>query len=474
MKKTIKNIFYSCTTQLLAIIVPLITSPYISRVLLPNNLGVYTYIDSVSQIIYMLGLIGLSNYGIREIAYAKNDKYKRSVIFFEIMILRICMLVVSYGCYFFFMKGTQYEVYSLYQIIWFVGSFLDIIWLFNGLEDFKTVVIRNFIVKAVNVFLIFTFVKAPSDLIKYILLIGACQVLATLLCYKNIKSVICIPYFKELHPSRHLIPTLKIALPQAVSLIYYQMDKIMLEYLLKEPSILAYYDLADKIVKIPVTVITAVSAVMLPRSSKYFIGDDLIGLTRSIQTTIDFSLLLIFPMSLGLISIAQGFVPWYYGNHYLPVSMIIITLCPVIIARGLSSISSTQYLVPTKNTRYLTVSSIFSAIINVVINYITIPIFGVYGAVLGTLVAEFSVTIIQFYFMCQELYIVDMAKNIFKYFILSVVCCFASYFVWIVLGTHVYTTILQILVAIVLYGILLFVVKDKQVFQILNSKSVLK
>ena len=93
MKKTITNIFYSCTTQLLAIIVPLITSPYISRVLLPNNLGVYTYIDSVSQIVLVLGLIGLSNYAIREVAYVKNDKEKRSVIFFEILILRTSSII---------------------------------------------------------------------------------------------------------------------------------------------------------------------------------------------------------------------------------------------------------------------------------------------------------------------------------------------------------------------------------------------
>lgn len=288
MKKTALNIFYSCATQLLAIIVPLITSPYISRVLLPNNLGIYTYIDSVSQIICVLGSIGLTNYGIREIAYAKNDKNKRSIIFFEIMIIRFVMLVISYAFYCLFMKGTQYEIYSLYQIIWFIGSFLDIIWLFNGMEDFKTVVIRNLIVKVVTVILIFSLVKAPSDLVKYILLIGACQVLATVLCYKNIKSIICLPDFHELHPTRHLLPTLKIALPQAVTLIYYQMDKVMLEYLLNEPSILAYYDLADKIVKIPVTAITAVSTVMLPKSSKYFIGDDSEGLTNSIQSTIDF------------------------------------------------------------------------------------------------------------------------------------------------------------------------------------------
>lgn len=107
MKKTLTNIFYSCCVQLLGIIVPLITSPYISRILRPTNLGIYTYIDSVSQVFMTIGLIGLSNYGIREIAYSKDNKKERSKTFFEIMILRIILLAISYFCYCFFMKGQN-------------------------------------------------------------------------------------------------------------------------------------------------------------------------------------------------------------------------------------------------------------------------------------------------------------------------------------------------------------------------------
>lgn len=128
---------------IISIIVPLITSPYISRVLLPTNLGIYSYIDSVAQIFAVIGALGLTNYGIREIAYVKDDKEKRSQIFFEIMILKIILLIVTFILYYMFFIGTQYEKYSMYQLIWFIGSFLDVIWFYNGLEDFKTVVLRN-------------------------------------------------------------------------------------------------------------------------------------------------------------------------------------------------------------------------------------------------------------------------------------------------------------------------------------------
>ena len=163
MKKTISNIFYNCASQLLAIIVPLITSPYISRVLLPTNLGIYSYIDSVAQIFAVIGALGLTNYGIREIAYVKDDKEKRSQIFFEVMILKIILLIVTFILYYMFFIGTQYEKYSMYQLIWFIGSFLDVIWFYNGLEDFKTVVLRTCIIKTFNVLLVFLLVKSPQD-----------------------------------------------------------------------------------------------------------------------------------------------------------------------------------------------------------------------------------------------------------------------------------------------------------------------
>lgn len=460
MKKTLSNIFYSCCSQLLAIIVPLITSPYLSRVLKPTSLGIYTYIDSVSQVFMMIGLIGLSNYGIREIAYLKNNKEERSKVFFEIMLLRIFLLVLTYILYCFFMRNSIYGRYSLLQIIWFAGSFLDIVWLFNGMEDFKTVVLRTFMVKAATVFLIVIFIKSPKDLEKYIILMGMCQIFGALICYANLKKIICLINFHELNFFRHVIPTLKIALPEIVTLIYYQMDKIMLEFLLKSPEIIAFYDLGQKIVRIPVTAITAISTVMLPRNSRFIIENDTENLRNSIQIMIDFSIMLILPMCFGLMAIAYGFVPWFYGDGYMMVAPIIIALCPVIIARGLSSISGAQYLIPSNNTKYLTISSSFSAILNVIINYIAIPIFGVYGAVLGTILAEYSVTFIQFYYMRKNIKIKNMCFNFFKYGLFSLIAVLPVCFTYKYLKVSILSTIIEIFVAIIIYTLLLYITKD--------------
>lgn len=460
MKKTLSNIFYSCCSQLLGIIVPLITSPYLSRVLKPTSLGIYTYIDSVSQVFMMIGLIGLSNYGIREVAYRKSNKEDRSRVFYEIMLLRSILLIISYLLYCLFMNNSIYGRYSLLQVIWFAGSFLDVVWYFNGLEDFKTVVLRTFFVKVATVVLIILFIKSPEDLEKYIILMGLCQIFAAVICYFNLKKVICRVKLRTIKITRHIIPTLKIALPEIVTLIYYQMDKIMLEFLLKSPEIIAFYDLGQKIVRIPVTAITAISTVMLPRNSRYIIENDTQNLNKSIQLMIDFSIMLIVPMCLGLMAIAYGFVPWFYGDGYLMVAPIIICLCPVILARGLSSISGSQYLIPSNNTTYLTISSAFSAILNLIVNFAAIPIWGVYGAVLGTIMAEFSVTLIQFHYMRKKVKVVNMCKHFIKYTVFSLIAVIPVYFIYTHMKIGIIATMLEIIIAIVIYILLLIIGKD--------------
>ena len=170
MKKTLSNIIYSSAAQLLSIIVPLITAPYISRVLRPANLGIYSYIASVSEVFAVIGSIGLLNYGIREVAYVKEDKKKRSNIFFEITIIKCILLLITFSLYYLFMHDKIYGQYSLVQFSWFLGYFLDVIWFYNAMEDFTTVAIRSCVIKIINIVLIFALVKSPSDLWKYIAL----------------------------------------------------------------------------------------------------------------------------------------------------------------------------------------------------------------------------------------------------------------------------------------------------------------
>jgi len=460
MKQTLENIFYSCASQLLSLLVPLLTAPYISRILGSQNLGIFSYVESVSQIVIVVGLIGLGNYSIREIAYVKDDKKLRSTIFFELVLLRILLVVITSLTFIFLLKGTEFEYYAYYQLIFIMGSFLDITWFFSGIEDFKTVVLSKIVVKTASIVAIFWFIKSADDLTLYFIIMGISQLTAVIVCYPRIRKFLSFPDIKSLNIVRHIMPTLSVALPQIVILIYYQMDKVMLQYFTRDNAVIALYDQADKIVKVPVTIITAISAVMFPKTSSFFNNKEFEKMEENILLTIKYGIMLIIPMTLGLASIAQGFISWFLGTGFEEVGTIIMALSPVIIARGLSTISSNQYLVSTKNTKVLTMSSVVSAILSVILNVLLIPLLGVYGAVIGTVIAEFSVAFIQYRFMSRDIKYNGLILLAIKYTIFSSLSIFVSKIFGRAFSNSITGTLIEICITVIVYLFLLLISKD--------------
>lgn len=169
MKKSLtKNYIYNLIYQIMLLILPLITAPYISRVLGAENIGIYSYTLSISAYFILFGSLGIALYGQREIAYKQKDKEKYSITFWEIFFLRILTMTIALILYYFiFAKGEQYQTYYKVLILEIIGNCIDISWFFQGLEEFKKTVTRNMIVKLISVVCIFLLVKTPNDLYIY-------------------------------------------------------------------------------------------------------------------------------------------------------------------------------------------------------------------------------------------------------------------------------------------------------------------
>lgn len=142
MAKIFKNFMYNSIYQIIAIIIPLVTAPYLARVLGPDNTGIEGVVVSVSQIFYIIGMIGLTNYATREIAYVRDDVYKRSKVFWEMLIARVIVFLVTVVVYLLFIHNSPYKIYFLIQIIWLLAMFFDASWFFAGMEDFRVTVAR--------------------------------------------------------------------------------------------------------------------------------------------------------------------------------------------------------------------------------------------------------------------------------------------------------------------------------------------
>lgn len=170
MNNVVKNYLYNLSYQILVLIVPLITTPYISRVLGAKGVGTFSYTNSVVQYFILFGCVGLNLYGQREIAYVQHNKEKRDKVFWELVILRIITVSTSLAIFYFTLASHgKYAIVFFIMCIDILSSMADISWFFQGIEDFKKIVVRNFIIKIIGVALIFLFVKSSDDLLLYIM-----------------------------------------------------------------------------------------------------------------------------------------------------------------------------------------------------------------------------------------------------------------------------------------------------------------
>ena len=220
-----KNYIYNLLYQILVLILPLITTPYISRVLGAENIGIYSYTISIATYFVLFGSLGIALYGQREIAYNQKNKKKYSVIFREIVILRIIPMSISVLIfYFIFVNGNQYQIYYKILTLEIIGNCIDISWFFQGLEEFKKTVTRNIIIKLISVLCIFIFIKNQNDLYLYFLI----YVFSTLI--GNGSLWLYLPKFlgkvelKELNIFRHLKPTISLFIPQ-YKYIHYSIEQ---------------------------------------------------------------------------------------------------------------------------------------------------------------------------------------------------------------------------------------------------------
>lgn len=471
MSKIVKNYIYNSIYQIIAIIIPIITSPYLTRVLGAENLGVEAYVVSVCQIFYTIGMIGLTNYATREIAYVRNDTKKRSKVFWEMIIARFLVFVVTLVVYLISTYNSPYQIFFAIEIVWLFAMFFDVSWFFAGMEIFGVTVIRNLVVRVITIISVFVFVKKEEDLIIYVALCAFSQFIGTVSIIPQLKKYIGIISFKKMEIAKHFVPSIKVFFPQLASMLYLQMDKVMIEKL-SSASDVAYYNQAEKLIKAPLALITAASTVMMPRIASEFIQRNMDKVKEYINNSLRFLMLIAFPVAFGMAGIANELIPWFLGENFQLSAVAMVVLSPIIIAIAGTSLSADQFFLPTKQTNILAVSYTISACLNLIVNFLLIPKYGFVGAAIGTIVAEYSVLIIQYYVLNKQIKVLSTVAATLKYAIFS----FVMYIIIRIIGKLMQvgwmTTILQIAVGVGLYTGLLLISKDK--FFMNNIKTLLK
>lgn len=464
----IKNYIYNTSYQVLQLIVPLITTPYIARVLRADGIGKYSVSFTIAEYFVMFGLLGMASYGSRQIAYVRDNKEELSKVFWNLNYTRWITMTIAIAIYIAY-TITKSEDKALYLIQGFTvfSSLFDISWYYAGVERFKITAIRNIFVKLSSVFLILLFVKRPSDIVLYAGILSVSTFIGQVVLWKGI--------IKEIHwraPDTetikiYLIGSIKLWLPTIAASIYTSFDKIMIAHFSTETEVGLYVN-AQKIVKIATTITTSLAVVMTPSAANAFVKGRINELSQSVTKSITAVSLLAFPMMFGLMGIKDTLVPWFLGTGFESVSEMLLISSLLIISLSWSSIIANQVLVATGNEKIYTLAILSAAVLNFTLNLFMIPRFKGMGALCTSVLAEYLGLLIMYRAAKRVVNLSGMLHAIWRYILAGFVMGGAVYSVGHFLKPTIITTVFQIGAGATLYFLLLLIWGDNLLLQIIK------
>lgn len=457
--KLIKNMFYSTAYQLMTVIIPLITMPYISRVLGVSGIGINSFTLSLASYFTWLGALGIQTYGNREIAYYQKDIKKRSSIFYELVILQFSAVFITILAYLVFVYyQPRLQFYLLLQGVTLFSTLFNISWFFMGREKFRIIVIRNLIINIIVVALTFTLVKSAEDLWIYILLTALAQVFANITVWPFLKGEIVRIPFKSLNIKRHIKPVLLLFIPQVSVTIYLSLNKTMLGFLDSYESA-GFFSQADSIVRVAFTAVSSFGAAFLPRLSTLFSEKRDAEVKDLTLKSVDLmNAISVFAIA-GLMGTSQTFAVFFFGKNFHPVGNLIFVESLVILLISWTTVFGKQYLLAAKRDKDFTVSSILALIVNVGANFILIPNMGVMGAVIATIFSEFTVAFYRMWVVRSIFPLKEILRGFWKYLFGGSLVFAVLFFMNMNMSPSIIGYASQVVIATVIYVVLVIILK---------------
>jgi len=356
--------------------------------------------NSVAYYFSLIAMLGIANYGNRVIASVREDREKLNYSFssvFSLQVFTYIIAVMAYILYVVVFLEENKAVAAIHTIYVFSGM-VDISWLYFGLECFKTTVFRNAVIKVLTAACIFLFVDCPADLWKYSLIMVLGQILSQLSLWIGIRkfvSFIVVPVKEVLG---HFKPAIILFIPVLAFSLYKVMDKLMLGNMSTFEQVGLYAN-AEKLVGIPISLITALGTVMMPRVTNCIFNNEM----EKVGTYLDISSKIVIVVAVasgfGLFAISDVVAVTFFGEEFASCAELIRLLAVVPFFVGLANVIRTQYLIPHHCDRVYVISTIVGAVLNLIVNLVLIGKLHAVGAAIGTIIAEASVLLVQLYYV---------------------------------------------------------------------------
>jgi O-antigen/teichoic acid export membrane protein len=446
------NFIYQSGYQILTILLPMLTSPYIARVLGADGIGVYSYTYSIVSYFVIFAKLGLHNYGNRCVASIRDDQKKLNQTFSDLYSLHVIVSVLILAAYLFYVSFFVREYKSIFIIqgLYLIGQLLDINWFYFGIEKFKLTVTRNTAIKILTVFCVFLFVRTKNDLWKYVLILAAGSAISESLVWfflRRFVKFVC----PDVHSyKKHIKPLLILFIPSIAVSVYKVMDKVMLGSMSSTFEV-GLYENAEKIINISLGFVTALGTVMLPRMSNLVATGHVNESKQMIQKSSRFILILSYAMCFGIIGVSGIFPVVFWGNEFEGCGILLIGLAVSLPFTAIANVARTQILIPQHREKAFVVAVCIGAIVNFIINLICILQFAAFGAVIGTICAEGVACIIQLVSVQKDVSIWKYVIQSFPFLIIGILMAAVVKSIGYNMGTSVITLLVQVIVGIIFY-----------------------
>lgn len=453
---------------------PLITFPYVCRVIEADGIGQINFFQSIISYISLFTCLGIPMYAIREIARDRSDVVQMNRTAMEILLLHSMLTLVGYAivailC----LTVPQIQVNIPLFLILSLTIFFTAIgceWFYKGIEDFKYITIRGLIIKMVSVVLLFIFVKSKTDLLYY----GCYTVFGVLggnifnfyrlRKYIHRENII----FSELHIKRHIKPVLKVFSFSVVTSIYLQLNTVLLGFL-KNTLAVGYFAAATKVMQMLLMMSSCLGSVMMPRASHLIAENKEDEFNRLIQKSYDFTLAIALPMTIGLIFCAPSLITALCGvkfEHSILPSQII---APIILMVAISNVFGIQVLFPKGKINIVTLCCGIGAVADLILNLCLIPFFSYIGTSIAYLGAEVATTVSMYFIGRKYIPIIYFKKSHLTYALGCIVMALALYGISLLQLPTLTILFLQGCCGVLAYFIILCICKDEMLVQILSK-----
>ena len=464
MAKSIKaNYLYDAAYQVLALLTPFITTPYLSRVFKADGIGTISFVKSIVQYFMLFAAIGIFAYGRREISYLQDDRQGRSRVFWNLKALALINASVCITAYLVFTYIYADKNYILYLMegINITYTLFDVGWLFAGMEEFRMLALRNAVIRVLNIASVFLLVKSRADIPVYMLLNALFMIFGHIMMYPYLPRYINAPDFKNIRPFQGIKTILILFLPSIAIEVYTVLDKTMLGLFTSTAFENGYYESAMKLSKIAMMVVLSMANVMTPRMGYLFSKNDIQTIREYMYRSYRFVWFIGIPVCFGLIGIANNFVPWFFGDGYIKVAGLLKVTGFLVLAIGVSSTTGAQYLIPSKRQTIFTLTLTLGAAVNFCMNLVFIPLFGSYGAAGASVFAESVIALSQLYVLRRELSFLKIAASSRNYLIAGIIMLSVLVFMDKKLAPSAVNTFIMIPAGALIYFEVLVILRDK-------------